>query len=988
MAILIFYGNINTDNIQLKKSLGMKISKSCSLKKVAELMTGQSKEHIEKELGDLLKFFHENGDIRDKSSGYLKTNNGKKILILVEKLDLTWPKTVKILKRSQGVIEHARSYHSLQKDLKKHIIHSPERIDLLKEYHARSKSVRTRKESSALSKEMLGAFNALPGRQMSKNGMWIVARSEELEWGYSGKKTENWNQDKKVLFTILYDRGDTPKAIAKHPKFKKDFDGISSLSMLVNRCAEQLGCNHKKRKVTINQRKAEEKLSSQKDAPPKKEIPKEQILENLPLEIRKWDDPKVFEISPDVWSQPTIRVGSVSGIAYLNTGFRAGAVDLAFEKLRDEGPRFVEFAGLLIDKHGFAKKLRKRLNEAKEHLKEQKEQASRHEQKISTISASELKEQVVDNLIEETAKALSALIPRLKKPSRIGKVEYVRLYIQISPTYDGPYGERIARALQALRPDDIRVDRPGSDRHFVKDVEKYIGVLTPRRNRMPSQYYSNAPEKEIRDEVGRTSRIPGLWIVAPFASNVYTPDGGLHETAYITLPGLRNLEEVYTAENQIGVTILEYESPDALPLKRSWSFRDCIENERSFINPPRGATDLQKKIIGLIQKRGAQHIGEIADRFTEHSRDDIEREINELVEKEMRTLKTWPGLSYDEGAQRYDFRLDWVQERLRYRLPEKFEEDRMLFFGCPHFGYTTTDYQHIIKEYPRIILEKNIKYLFGLGDFIAGMAHNLPHSGEIFAGTNYSDHEKLAAEGIATIIYNVFIERLRRALKARSSRKKITVVELSQLIHDSLIYFINISGNHDEWVTRDGHTALEIFRSKLPELLTHHIGKKLIGQNLPSIDIRSIVEDHIVSYQDVEAVHTLPSKLKVGMLHPHEGGAKTTTLKLQEMLGVDGCQIWAIANYHRATFVREWRMGLGERIGIMAGAAGPIYTFFERRKRKRNNDFGPIYVRVLSHEQRIIMDEVGYYNKPILKGRMDKNTDLNVLKKDLGLLTI
>jgi len=34
------------------------------------------------------------------------------------------------------------------------------------------------------------------------------------------------------------------------------------------------------------------------------------------------------------------------------------------------------------------------------------------------------------------------------------------------------------------------------------------------------------------------------------------------------------------------------------------------------------------------------------------------------------------------------------------------------------------------------------------------------------------------------------------------------------------------------------------------------------------------------------------------------------------------------------------------------------------------------------------MDEVGYYNKPILKEMVSKHTDLKVLKEELGLLTI
>jgi len=921
----------------------------------------------------------------------------------VEEFGFSWPETEKLLGRSQSSIEKARNYHGLKKKRREHISWTPERIELVVEHHYKSLSLHSQRASQKLKDTMIDKVNTLPGPSVNINAIKMLVRSlnkgssNKVGWGYGGRTIDRWSEEKQKLFKELFEVGVLSIDIAKNSQFLEDFKDVASVSNKIRSLGKQLECNNAKRVDSISL--AKEKVRGKQDNVEEieKKLTSEEILENLPLESRNWNDPEVFEIDKNSWDEKHIRIGLISGIAQMNEGFRAGLIRLAFEKLRDASVRFVIFNGLLVDKRGFQIELKQRIELAKEEIEIQKKEARERGEKTEKVLIRDLKETVATNLVDESAKALSALIPRLRKPRQKGaktgsgkiSTEYGRIYIMTSPAYDGPYGEQVAKKLQTLRPEDIRLYNPGGDWLKIKQIDKVLGVLNPQRNRMPSQYHSNAPEKEIRDKEGQTSHdYPDLWGVGPFASLVYTPDG-IRERPYFTFPGLRSIEEVYTAENQVGVSVLEYDTSDDLPSLCSWSFRDLIKNERSFINAPRSATSLQKNIVELIKDNGAQSIGLLADRFPSLARSTIEKEIEGLLVEDMSKFKTWPGLFYDEESQRYNFKLNWIQEKLRYVMPASFEEDRMLFFGCMHAGYTTTDYKHITNEYHKIIISKKIKHVFGLGDWVAGMKHDLPHSGEVIAGTGYTDHERFAAELMATIIFKVFVHRFEEQLQAlRVSHEKISAEKLAELIHESLVYFYFIMGNHDGWQIQGGHIPLEAFENRLLNLLVVHIGIKIEKMNLPFVNILDIVGEHIIHYPDCEAICTLPSGLNVGMIHPWEGGAKTTTLKLQEIIGSLRCQIWGVANYHRASMIRMWRPDLGELVGIMAGAAGPIYTFFERRHKKFVNDFGPIYLRTLSHRKRIIMSEIAYFNRPYLKEKISKYTIPDDLKKELGLLNL
>jgi len=695
------------------------------------------------------------------------------------------------------------------------------------------------------------------------------------------------------------------------------------------------------------------------------EITLEEKLGNI-LEEKNWNDPDILEIKKEDWDYPGVRVGCISGIAYFNKGFRAGLVNAAFELFRSEATHFNVLNGHVVDKKALKEKIRK----------------------DATGLKAEERAEVAGHVIEEAAKALAALIPKIKKPRESGKSKdkYVRLYIMTSPKLDGELGDAIIRRLQELRPDDIRQYNEGGDRLPFKGLDMVLWFLNPTKNRLPGRYYSQATEKEIIEKVSQTSqKPPDLWGVGGFASNIHIPDG-IRPQPYFSIPALRRLEEVHAAENQVGVTVLNFPDKERYSIK-SWSYRDLISEERRFITGiSRGANDTHRNIVEAVKVFGSLTSGLLSDK-TGISRETIEKEIQFLLEEEMSQRKTWPGLHYNKSSQRFDFHLRWIQERLRYpALPTDLKEDSIVFFGCLHAGYATTDYRYAVEKLPEIILGHKIQILCGLGDFIAGLHHDFLCSGEIFGQMNNTEQEKLAADVIATILYRVFESRFLEKT-AGKNLAKLSQEELVSLVGDSLMTFLYIHGNHDLWQLKDGNMPLVVFRYRLQEVLIHYISKLLGDACLSAISLYQIIDEKLTLFPDYKAFCTLPSGLTLGMMHPHMARAQTTSLRAQHAIGMNGCQITGIANFHTAAVVHEWNSKLGQCVVVQAGT-GVIYTRFEERKMKGGVDFGPIMLKVHSYNKRIIKTESAFFNKPFLAEAIPKTTDPDQLRKDLNILTV
>ncbi len=715
-----------------------------------------------------------------------------------------------------------------------------------------------------------------------------------------------------------------------------------------------------------------------------------ELLENLPLEDRKWDDPEVIVVNEKAWNFPGAREGRFSRIDYLSDGFRRGVVQIICGLFAEEGAHFIVLNGGLIDKNAFKEKIKERIAEAKVHFKEQRDLAKASGKRVGAVLEKDLRHRIENNLKDEVARALAAILPKIKKPN--GTSEFVRFYITTSPVYDGPHGDDIVRRLQALRPDDIRYAKPGGVRNVVKGVNKVVWSINPRKHRLPSKYYSAAAEREIDDKEGQMSRdYPDLWAVGDHASAVHKPSGE-RMVPYITDPGAHRLEEVTTAENQVGACIVSYPSKESPQIVRYWNLRDLIARELSFITGIKdGSSDIHQNIVEALKREGGSltpglACGELGLDDNKSNREKVEKAFQFLLEEKASPRKTWPGLHYNPASQSYGFHLDWIQHKLRYVLPkrEELKEDSFLFDGCTHAGYCTSDYEFIVKKFPEIILERNIGTMVCLGDITAGLHHNFLCTGEVFSGLNNTDQEVFAAQLRATVIFRVFKERFEQSIKGKDAAK-ILPDELSSLVHEALLSFIVIPGNHDLWQELDGNTALQVFLMKLSDMLTHHISMLLLEKKLPAINIAEIVKKKIVAYLDFSAKHEFPSGVRLAMCHPHMGRAGTTSLRAQHGIGMLGCQITGMANFHTAVVVHKWRPDLGQCITVQVGTCA-IYTPFETRKMK-TVDFGPVYLRVLSRKGKIFMTESAFYNTPILKKAIPKSTDINELRKKLGLLT-
>jgi len=706
-----------------------------------------------------------------------------------------------------------------------------------------------------------------------------------------------------------------------------------------------------------------------------KEKVKEEELAKFSVQLKKeersWPEPEILEVSEEAWRRPGSRRGYTSRWDYKGSGYRSGIILQDCQKFVEEGCHFNDVAGGVISKEYIKKELRRRFKAVKPGLRDN----------------------VTEHFLNEAAKELDSIIPKIKRPVSVwadpNKPEFVRFHISTSRVYDGPYseryestyGEEIARRLQALRPDDIRLENEGSTRLEVKGVGEIDWVISPMKHRLPSKYHSAAAEREIEDKSGQSDQpLPNLWVVGTQASAIHKTSGE-KDRPYITLPASCRLEATTVAENQEGIAIVE--SVNGNRFVRFWNFKDLIHREKQFITGIKeGATELHKKIVDVIKDYGAIPVGLLADKL-EIDRQTVEREIKFLEEPKMLARKTWPGLFYNPKSQRYDFHLDWLQERLRYHLPKEYLEDTFLFFGCLHAGYTVTDYEHFVVKYPEIILNQKVKNLIGLGDFIAGLKHSLMHRGEIMGALNNTDQEIFAAELVSTITFRPFKQLLESAL-SKFIENKPTAEELKSMINACLIDFTYIDGNHDGWQLSEGTTPLVIFHDKMQKILTREISALIVAHDLPAIDIYSLVDKKIIHLPDFEPICKLASGLTLGCRHPGMARADTTSLRAQKALDAFSTQVAGIANFHVATTVRKWRPDLGQCVAIQAPTQ-VIYTPFEGSKMKKL-DFGPVFLRTLSSNGRIYMDETAYFNEPMLKKPYLKWTDVDKLKDSLGLL--
>ncbi|GMR19036.1 MAG: hypothetical protein BMS9Abin34_160 [Patescibacteria group bacterium] len=636
-------------------------------------------------------------------------------------------------------------------------------------------------------------------------------------------------------------------------------------------------------------------------------------------------------------------VGFMSRLDWGSPGFRKGLIYLAFKHFRQEKVRFIVLAGGLVSFPHLKPQLTKTSLRA---LANEYGFKDIHDKDGTVIVKATDRAQ--DRLFDEWVTGIDNAIPQLRIKGR----KFVRIYIVTSPApnYDGWVGSEIARRLARRRP-DIRFWGERSVRFPLKLQNKVIWVLNPLKASWRGKYFSTAVDRLIEDELKQTSQsLPDLWVVGCTASSLQRPEGE-KPRPHISLPALHKLQEVHTAENQVGIRVVEFIPQTDRFLVRNYTFKDHTANERQWIPKPESANKLQRRIVSTLRESGPSTIGMLEDALGV-PRGQISDAISKLNKKGYE-----PQIQLDEDSQLYDFCSWWIQNRLAYPMgdPKELREETILGFGCLHAGSIFSEYRFFVEEVPKLILQHGTTVLVGAGDFIEGLEWDLDKKGETMRGWNYTQQESLAAHMISSVMLKVFRVRLEEGLQGFKKRKP-SAERLKAITETALPTFFYKEGNHDGWLKRKGITPLSKFRPALVRCLVKGIEKILSEHGLELSGLDRIAISKVVYGE----VHQLPSGLGLTIRHPHMARALTSSLRAQHTLASADTPIVVLANFHVAIAVEQWDSGQGQRVALQAGAI-VWRTSFEHLRLKRL-DIGVGHLRVLSNQEgRIVMTETAFF---------------------------
>lgn len=681
--------------------------------------------------------------------------------------------------------------------------------------------------------------------------------------------------------------------------------------------------------------------------------------------------------------QKGAKIGLISRIDFGSKGFRQSVVNANFELFRKEGTHFNVLVGGLISEKAVRREMKAYVKDVieteRDKIRDKNERIKRLNKKrkkplllFPLLTGEQLvvrKSAAEEDFLRDVASQLAKIIPVMTEPDPKDptKEKDIDLFITTSPAFDGEIGERVAQLLSEIR-QDIRVWNVGGDRFPVKYVNKLLWVLTPTKAVwMRGDYYSTPVERVIKDKIKQTSQdSPDIYVVGCFAVSILKPKGEL-KYQYCAVPASSRLEETRVNENQIGIGVLEFPADGSQHIFRTYSLKDMVSKELSFIVPPKGASGAQKKMIEIMKAKGWATRGIFVTELGISAKE-VDQALESLMKKKTfrRNGENWPGVVYREKSKKYYFNLDYVQRSLKYATPSgPFSEDRIVSFACMHAGSRETDYQFFMNEVPKVILKQNSHILVDAGDTKEGLKHDLDKKGEILPGlANNTRQEKYAANMVGGVIFKVFQERF-ATLIGDCDREKLTPEKVYDMVKKSLLTFIYILGNHDLWETGDGHEPLVVFRGALVRFLTDHIHEHLTAGKFLYQPLTKLVESKVLCQETFD----LPSGLKMSIQHPHMSRAKTTSIRPQEMMDYgkrQGCQIIIGANFHVSESVDEWDQDLGQchsqQIGTIKHGSN-----FERHKMK-TVDQGVGFLRVLSRKDdyfknpnRVFMTEKTFY---------------------------
>ncbi|MEK7502886.1 MAG: hypothetical protein AAB556_00390 [Patescibacteria group bacterium] len=586
-------------------------------------------------------------------------------------------------------------------------------------------------------------------------------------------------------------------------------------------------------------------------------------------------------------------------------------------------------------------------------------------------------------LVSRIARELSVCLPKLKKPD--GKL--VKLYIITSPKKDKAIGTQIAIALSELRKDDIVYFGNSNDQTLpVKHVgskqkkDKVDVSLLPvslQRSGLRSKFASTKIQSQIRTILKVLKVSPDFAAFGGYGVNIHKPAIGEVSCPYIGVPELHALSERETSddsESEIGTRVIKFRTDGNYTVTTS-DFKYLVNHERQLIKAPASASDIQKQIIEVIKERST-FIGVIEEKLGV-SRDIVKKEIDELAHFKA-------GIVYDKATTLYDFSKEWVRSRIRYRWPEKFNEDIIVSFACLHSlatypdGTVLTDCKFILEQLPKIILRENASILVGSGDFIQGSkVHGLHLRGEVFLGLNLNTQEHVAAYLVQAPIMEVFKTRFDEFMRGKD-KKTVSKEELIEAIKRFLVTFVYCAGNHDLWQTSDAVQALAYFRLCLENFLMNGIATVLrkYEMHIGYFTLQNIVFSKIVKDLPDDKIRFVTANgLKLKTIHPHTARNETLSIPPERLLSkYSDAHIVIAGNWHTAFDIQQSDENMGLRHMVQVPTL-LLRTFFEDNKMKRT-DFGVNVSFARSVDKQIYEIETGFFGDKIGHGYERENNGI------------
>lgn len=644
------------------------------------------------------------------------------------------------------------------------------------------------------------------------------------------------------------------------------------------------------------------------------------------------------------------RIGALSRVDFPSDGFRRALLNEADARFRESGVNFVVIAGGLIDGKyvedkvkGLKRHIAARQKEQKKLAKDLTPPRSKKKDEVSAVPADKVRgiqerlaqleaeiarfQKYLDELSpERLASRLDTLLPRFTGADG----QPLKVHIVPSPAFDRKVGEKVSHLLAEIRgPNLVRVYSAGGARLPI-DGGKFVDVLVPRRSAFRGDYYSTQADRQIKDRVRQSSRnLPDLFIIGCGGSSVLKPRGNF-KRPYVTVPTCNRFQEVNTSENQIGVRIVTVHRDSGEPEVVTYPFKDFANDEYGFIKLPRNLPDHVRRILETIQQNGSMTTGDLADR-TGLKRETVAKELEKLRVGFLPEDRNWPGVRFDPLSMQWDFDKYWLRDNLTYRLKEgkAGRIDRLVSFSCPHAGSVFADLSFFIGETTRAILETDADFLVGAGDFVEGYKYK----DELFGAINVDEQQELMAASMAQVMLETFVVRLDDAIKTASAPQ--AAADTLKLVNRRLITAILKAGNHDDWSLKEGHVPLLTMKLFMVKRLFRGVIEMLDKRGLPydTIGMLNAIEGKVI--EPALGKFALPSGLLMTVMHPHMGGAQTTSLRAQQALDMArDSHIVIEGNFHTGCVVEQWDPELGQRVGQQLGTLKSS-SLFEGNKMKR-----------------------------------------------------